>query len=57
LGAETFAMDNVESIDIIDDEKLVAEYGVRIPVLKNQKGQELAWPFELNELVTWVKNS
>lgn len=33
-------------IDIIDDEELMARYGVRIPVLRRIDGVELGWPFD-----------
>jgi len=39
-------------VDIVDDECLFAEYGIRIPVLVYLDGKlsgkkELAWPFDL----------
>ncbi len=41
----------VESIDIADDTFLFELYGVRIPVVKNEEsGEELGWPFDLEEL-------
>jgi hypothetical protein len=52
---DSFSMSSVDLIDIVDDEKLVEHYGIRIPVLKNEKGQELAWPFEFSELLAWLK--
>ncbi|MEI6858191.1 MAG: glutaredoxin family protein [Shewanella sp.] len=37
--------------DICDDEKLVEQYGIRIPVLKQVNSQsELNWPFNENVL-------
>ncbi|WP_286232482.1 glutaredoxin family protein [Thalassotalea sediminis] len=42
-------------VDIVDDDRLVAEYGVHIPVLEHCKsGEKLFWPFteqQINELV------
>lgn len=32
-------------IDIMTDDKLIEEYQVSIPVLKNEQGQRLYWPF------------
>jgi len=44
----------LEIIDIVCDELLTEKYGHSIPVL--QYGQrELNWPFELEELVEWIK--
>lgn len=33
--------------DIIDDSQLVEKYGTKIPVLKDNLGNELDWPFDL----------
>ncbi|HEX5794097.1 MAG TPA: glutaredoxin family protein, partial [Rheinheimera sp.] len=41
-------------IDIVDDEQAFARYRVAIPVLK-QGDNELYWPFEQCQLVTWLK--
>ena len=36
----------LEEIDIANDDQLLEQYGVRIPVLKNPKnGKEIGWPF------------
>ena len=48
--AETVTL---ELIDIADDEKLVEQYGIRIPVLL-YSSKELGWPFELEELRMWL---
>lgn len=38
-------------IDIATDERLVARYGMRIPVVsRDDTLQELGWPFTLDEL-------
>ena len=50
--AETVTL---ELIDIADDEKLVEQYGIRIPVLL-YSSKELGWPFELEELRLWLVN-
>lgn len=34
-------------VDIVFDENLVNQFGCQIPVLKNEKGQYLNWPFDL----------
>jgi hypothetical protein len=41
----------VTLIDIADDEALLAEYGLRIPVLKRtDTNTELNWPFNLADI-------
>ena len=36
----------LDEIDIANDDVLLEQYGVRIPVLKNPKnGKEVGWPF------------
>lgn len=44
---------NVCSIDIADDDDLVARYGVRIPVIA-YAGKELGWPFTADELSVFL---
>ncbi len=45
----------VEPVDISSDEKLVALYGFRIPVVKNKlTEQEIGWPFQLSDLASLV---
>ena len=46
-----------EKIDIADSYELIAEYGIRIPVLKNNDdGTELAWPFDRELLIQFIGN-
>ena len=40
--------------DIMDDEQWLAAYRVRIPVLRDEAGRELGWPFTLVELMAWA---
>ena len=41
--------------DIAESEQLVASFGTRIPVLKDeQSGRELDWPFNYEELFVWL---
>ncbi len=43
----------VTPVDISRSEKLVARYGLTIPVLRNpQTGEELNWPFSPEQIVT-----
>ena len=44
---------NLEMIDIANDDALVEQYGIRIPVLVCLS-RELGWPFELEELRSWL---
>ncbi|MGL5037823.1 MAG: glutaredoxin family protein [Aeromonas sp.] len=40
--------------DIIDDETWLDAYRDRIPVLRNEAGSELSWPFTHVALMNWV---
>ena len=40
--------------DIINDERWLAAYAVRIPVLRHVDGRELDWPFDLASLSDFV---
>ena len=43
---------SIARVDIADSEKLVAQYGKRIPVLRQSRGgKELSWPFEFGEIL------
>ena len=47
---------NMTVIDIVDEEHLVEEYGVHIPVLKrSDNGQQLFWPFTSEQIQTFIK--
>ena len=37
-------------MDIADDLTLMERYGVRIPVVQDDKGRELGWPFDGTQL-------
>jgi len=37
-------------VDIIDDDALYEAFKTTIPVLRNQKGQHLNWPFTLEQV-------
>ncbi|HAS52049.1 MAG TPA: hypothetical protein DCS21_10050 [Gammaproteobacteria bacterium] len=51
----------VETVEIVDDEALLEQYGVRIPVLQQREtGEELDWPFDgvaIQHLFQWRKSS
>ncbi|PIE41628.1 MAG: thioredoxin family protein [Gammaproteobacteria bacterium] len=45
----------IEYQDIAEDDGLIEQYGVRIPVLKiASNGRELGWPFDQNQLVAFL---
>jgi hypothetical protein len=46
----------VEKIDIADDGSLVEQYGLTIPVLRTESGQELFWPFDEEKILAWSKS-
>ncbi|MHA7926373.1 MAG: glutaredoxin family protein [Marinobacter sp.] len=46
----------VDVVDIAQSEELVERYGIRIPVLRrNDTGAELDWPFNRDELLTFLQ--
>ena len=47
--------DKIKVVDIVDDEYLVEEYGVHIPVLKKiANGQQLFWPFTREQIQAFI---
>ena len=42
-------------VDIADSERLMEQYGLRIPVLRSPGGRELGWPFTLPDLVAFLR--
>jgi hypothetical protein len=42
-------------VDIIHDQKLVDLYGSAIPVLEDESGNTLNWPFNLQELNDFIQ--
>lgn len=45
-----------EKVDISDSDVLLERYGVRIPVLRNERGGELGWPFSPAQLAAFVRD-
>jgi len=41
-------------IDVEADDGLMAEYGLRIPVVADSSGRELGWPFDAEQLADFV---
>ena len=47
--------EQLQLIDIVDDEKLVAAFGVHIPVLENTTSNaKLFWPFDQQQLAEFI---
>jgi hypothetical protein len=46
---------SLEYVDIAEDDALVDQYGLRIPVLRSANEQELGWPFEEEQLIHWLE--
>ena len=45
-----------ESIEIANDDALIAHYGIRIPVLKRTDTQvELEWPFTIQDILQFIQ--
>jgi len=47
----------IQYLDIAEDDTLVDEYGIRIPVMRFQstdKATELGWPFTEEEFLHWA---
>lgn len=48
----------VQQVDIVDDPQLLERYQLRIPVLRREDtGEELDWPFDLGQLMSWLGDS
>lgn len=45
---------NYSPVDIADDLSLMERYGVRIPVVRDEKGRELGWPFDGTQLASFL---
>lgn len=44
-------------VEIGDDDVLVEQYGVRIPVLKFRDNSELNWPFNQNDILQKIASN
>ena len=53
LKDQGFVVDFSE-IDIANSEELMANYGIRIPVIAREDDEELGWPFTLEELTAFL---
>jgi len=54
LVEQVGAGDVTQRCDIMDDASWLEAYRVRIPVLRDEAGRELGWPFTLMELKGWL---
>jgi hypothetical protein len=43
-----------DSVFIDGDDALESRYGVRVPVLRDDTGRELEWPFDARTLRRWL---
>ena len=43
----------VEKLDIASSDELVERYGISIPVLRTESGNELFWPFDDEQVRSW----
>ncbi len=41
-------------VDIADDDELFKQYGWLIPVLRDDAGSELRWPFDADTLLAYL---
>ncbi len=48
---------DLEYVDIAGSVELVEKYGIRIPVVKNETGKELGWPFDLEILENFIREN
>lgn len=44
-----------QAVDIAGDLILMEQYGVRIPVVKDDSGRELGWPFDGTQLEQFLR--
>ena len=45
----------VSEVEIADSDELIERYGIRIPVVADESGGELGWPFDLAGLQTFLE--
>ncbi len=46
----------INKVDIASSDALVEQYGMTIPVLRCDSGQELFWPFDEEQVFAWSKS-
>ena len=45
------------AVDIEEDLALIQRYGIRIPVVADEQGRELGWPFDGQALSHWLNQN
>ena len=45
------------AVDIEEDLALIQRYGIRIPVVADEQGRELGWPFDGKALSHWLNQN
>jgi arsenate reductase-like glutaredoxin family protein len=45
-----------QKVDIVEMRSLVEQYGTLIPVVENEFGSALNWPFSVQQLQTFISN-
>ncbi|AOT08450.1 glutaredoxin family protein [Pseudoalteromonas luteoviolacea] len=56
LAVTVLALDDIHHQDILDDERLMAQFQTSIPVLKNIKtGKLLNWPFTQQQIQEFIQ--
>ena len=50
LALPTHYQVEITYTEIGDDDELVKQYGIRIPVLQFSDGSEIGWPFEQDDI-------
>ncbi len=45
---------SVTKVDIAEDDALMEQYGIVIPVVRRSNGTELGWPFSAEDLMRWL---
>ncbi|MEN5367478.1 glutaredoxin family protein [Stenotrophomonas sp. TWI273] len=46
---------DLDSVFIDDAPALEARYGLRVPVLRDARGRELDWPFDVAAVDAWIR--
>lgn len=45
---------SVTKVDIAEDDVLMEQYGIVIPVVRRSNGSELGWPFDADDVMRWL---
>ena len=47
----------ITKVEIADSDQLIEKYGIRIPVISNEDGNELGWPFDSATLSAFLQST